>query len=338
MAVQWVHRVFEHSALIRTQYLFMIILADDADNDGVSVISAQALANRIRTKVNPATGERNTRTVFRAVNAAELAGEIFVQKAAGVENVYLICLNRTKEEIIEALIRRLGLDAYTADMVAQERVESQKRTRDKMPLVTRDKMSWDPGQNVTGTRDKMSLVPAVDKHKNGSLPIKDQIINIRESEEYAEMLAAVMEVCRFLDILAIAEADRERIEILVNNGVTPAEVRKHYSPNAGSWWRSYWKGKKGQRPTPKDIVETIVQAREGAEFADAEAEFTAAWKQVQDYLKGRKEWNDLSPRVQGLIRYYKESILRQASKAQMAKFRQDALGVWGKSSKEVDRT
>jgi hypothetical protein len=312
----------------------MIVLADDADNDGVSVISAQTLANRIRTKPHKETGIRNTRTVYRLIDAAEIAGEIYVQKAPGIENAYLVCLNRPAEEIVEVLTRRLNLDSHTAGMVAQERVAAQKRTRDKMSLV--------PVTECHGSSDKMSLVTS-DKMSpvrrgNGSLPIKDQIINIRETQEYKDMETAVAIVCRFLDVVAIEEPDQERIEVLVRNGVSAAEVQQHYGSEAGSWWRSYWKGKKGQRPTTKDIVETIVQAREGADFADAEAEFTAAWKSLLDYLKGKMEWEDVPPRVQAMIRHFKESTLRKASKNQMAKYRGQALDVWSKSPEKVDRT
>lgn len=332
MAVQWLQRVFEHSALERTQYLFMIVLADDADNDGVSVISAQSLANRIRTKPHKETGVRSIRTVYRLIDAAEIAGEIYVQKAPGIENAYVVCLGRPDTEIVEVLTRRLEMDEYTAGMVAQERLGAQKHTRDKMSLVTRDKMSLDPGQDVTGTSDKMSPV----KRENGRLPIKDQITNIRGTEEYKNMEAAVMRVCRFLDPVAIEEPDRARIEVLVSNDVSPAEVLKYYGPD--SWWRSYWKGQRGQRPTPKDIVETIIQAREGADFADAESEFTAAWKIVLDYLKGKGEWDDLPPRVQGMIRHFKESNLRQANKPRLAQYRKDAAEIWAKSPEGVDRT
>lgn len=333
MTVQWVHRVFEHSALERTQYLFMIALANDADNDGVSIISAQTLANHIHTKIDPKTGQRSTRNIYRLVNAAEAAGEIFVWRDTGIENTYVICLKRPASEIVEVLTRRLSLDSHTAGLVAEEKLGAQKLTSDKLAVVTSDNLAVDLRQDVTGTSDNLAVV----KRENGRLPIKD-LINIRETDEYEEMLTAVVMVTRFLDPIAVEEPDRARIEVLVRNGVTPAEVREYYSQEDGSWWRSYWKGKQGQRPTTKDIVETILQAREGAEFASAEAEFTAAWKSVQDYLKGRVEFGQLIPRAQEMVRHFKESVLRQATKPQMTQYRKQALAIWTKGTKEVDRT
>ena len=332
MSVRWQDRVFTHSALERTQYLFMIVLGDDADSDGVSVMSAQEFANRIRTKYNPKKGRRIKKTVYDCIKAAELAGEIYVQRTSGVENIYLVCLGRTKEEITETLERRFDLDEYTAGMVADEKLGSQRLTREDMSLVPVTKSDQSSHETSLVTSHETSLV----KRGNGSLPIKDQIITIRDSQEYSEMMAAVVKVCRFLDPLAIEEPDQGRIEVLVGNNVSPAEVLKYYSP--GGWWQSYWKGKRGQRPTPKDIVETIIQAREGADYADAEAEFTAAWKTVLGYLKGRIEWDELTPRVQGMIQHFKESNLRKADKKKLANFRKEGASIWAQSPEGVDRT
>lgn len=48
---------------------------------------------------------------------------------------------------------------------------------------------------------------------------------------------------------------------LLKAGYTPGDVEACYSPD-GWWYQNDWRGQKGQRPTPEQIIQTIKQALE----------------------------------------------------------------------------
>lgn len=90
---------------------------------------------------------------------------------------------------------------------------------------------------------------------------KEGVINV---DEFNAMKVAVVRVCRFLDPFAMTESDELDIDKLMEMKVTPDEVVKLYDRNSSPswWWNHFWKGqKKGQFPTPADIVRTIGQAK-----------------------------------------------------------------------------
>lgn len=71
---------------------------------------------------------------------------------------------------------------------------------------------------------------------------------------------------------------------LIRAGLTPEQILAAYSP--GGWWYAHdWRGQKGQRPTPQQIVDTagliesvdngapVVRAVEQPKSADALAEY-----------------------------------------------------------------
>lgn len=85
-----------------------------------------------------------------------------------------------------------------------------------------------------------------------------------DNEIRDQMILSVVRVCRFLNPFAMKESDELDIDKLVEMGITPESVIALYDRNAeGSWWWDhFWKGqKKGQFPTPADIVRTIGQAK-----------------------------------------------------------------------------
>lgn len=335
MSVKWVNEVFEHSALELTEYLFMIALANDADNDGVSEISAQTLANHIHTKLNPKTGKRTIRHIYRLVNEAELAGEIYVHKKPGTANQYMICLTRTQEQIVEVLVKRFDLDKHTAEVVAEARIGSQRLTRDKMSLVTpptRDKMSL-------VTRDKMSPVSP----QNGSSTIKEIKYKYREDPAFTEFVNAASQVCKKLNITAVKEGEWFGLWNLFDSGVSKEEILLHYSRPDGWWWKSpvAWKGHdRGQSPTVQDIVDTIVQARggAGAGAGDQAAQFNEIWKEVIDWLTHKRRAGHLGEEAKAIIKAIGESNLRTASKQGVANHRKAAFAQWKESAQELERT
>lgn len=138
-------------------------------------------------------------------------------------------------------------------------------------------------QNGTGVVQNGTTIPETSS--------KDlNMLSAREEEGYKELLNEVVGACRRLNILSLKENDYVAIDKLYAMQIMPEVLRLHYTGSA-CWWRLvYWKGKKGNFPTPNDLVETVGQVlafvEEGGKLPSTER--TKQAKQLDttgDYLR-----------------------------------------------------
>lgn len=91
-------------------------------------------------------------------------------------------------------------------------------------------------------------------HANGAKPKSTR--GAVQPPEYHELYAVLAEVCR-LNLQTIAVGARKNLDAaakrLLAAGTTPAQVKV----SEASWYRQDWRGKKGQAPTPSQIMERI---------------------------------------------------------------------------------
>ena len=137
-------------------------------------------------------------------------------------------------------------------------------------------------QNGTGLFQNGTTIPEI---------IRDPLISsVREEENYKWLLNKVIGVCKRLDPLALKERDYVAIDKLYAMNIMPEVLQLHYSGQR-CWWRLvFWKGKKGNFPTPDDLVDTVGQAlafvEEGKQLPSTDKTKKAKQKDtVGDYLR-----------------------------------------------------
>ncbi|KKL44690.1 hypothetical protein LCGC14_2363150, partial [marine sediment metagenome] len=121
--------------------------------------------------------------------------------------------------------------------------------------------------------------------------------SVREEEGYKNLLNEVVSVCRRLNILSLKEQEYIAIDKLYAMQIMPEVLRLHYAGNE-CWWRLvFWKGKKGNFPTPNDLVETVGQVlafvEEGGKLPSTKRTKQAkARDSTEEYLRNNPDLGD----------------------------------------------
>lgn len=314
MSVYWLSRVWENSPHDKMVLLCELALADMADEDGVCWPSAAYLARKIRTKKNETTGEHDPRHVFRLLNKLKETGEIYVQGKPGSVNKYLMAIGRSPEEIQEVMVRRFKLDPTEAMRKAANVVILQQGTPDKLSPLT----------NMTGGYDTaMSYDPSLTPYIIGGSAVD------RKSPDYVELTNTVVMVCKRLDILMLSEQDKQHIDDMFVAGLEPELIRLYYSK--GSWWyQKYWKGRKGQFPTLRDIKETYGQAQHDVAAGDLpDYDLMKAWNEVAEWVQGNMKFTDFSAaKTAEVVREIGEYELKQMGPRSQGRLKKRFETIW----------
>lgn len=139
------------------------------------------------------------------------------------------------------------------------------------------------GQNAPGVGQNAPTIPETS--------FRDlNMLSVRDEENYKHLLNEVVGVCRRLNILSLKEQDYVAVDKLYAMDIEPDTLRLHYS-GSDCWWRLvFWKGKKGNFPTPNDLVETVGQVlafvEEGGKLPSTKRTKQAKQKdKTGDYLR-----------------------------------------------------
>ena len=314
MSVYWLSRVWEKSPHEKMVLLCELALADMADEDGVCWPSAAYLAKKIRTKKNETTGEYNPRHVYRLINTLKETGEIFARGKPGSVSKYVMALGRNEEDLAEIMIRRFKMEPEEAKHESSNVVMLQHRTPDIMSPLT-----WESG----GYDTAMSYDPSINDHIIGDSELD------RKNPAYVELTNTIVMVCKRLDILMLSEKDKQQIDDMFLAGLEPEKIRLYYSKD--SWWyQKYWKGRKGQFPTLRDIKETYGQAQHDVEAGDLpDYDLMKAWNELLAWVDGGIQFSEFSEsKTAEVVREIGEADLRKMGPQNQGKYKKQFERIW----------
>ncbi len=287
------------SKLSRIDKLVLLAYADHADDDGSSAYPSQARVSW-KTGYSP---RQVTRIVVKLIDKGYM--------------------EPTGETTLGTIEYRIHLEKLPKLPPFKSR---------KGVLVKKTRTGTKVTDVLTGVPDTaMANDPSLLKeYNNGPEP---ELEKPRDSESWNELLYAITAVAQ-RDPLTLVEDDRIVVDIIVGK-ISPAEIEKHYG-DGGWWFVVYWKGKRGQKPTFKDVGETYLKAQSGGDKAPQEQGSIRAWKEVKDWLNGVKSFKKLDNHAQEAVRVVTESTLRTMGKGNEHQLRQRFLTAW-KDEQEKNR-
>jgi hypothetical protein len=327
MSIFWLNKVFEESVQTDPRPLLtLLVIADFSNREGYCWPGLDSIAEKTR---------QSKRNITRILPDLEKTGELYINRVSGKGNSYLMCIGSEAHELTHALERFMKMKTEDAFTVAQKILKKQMSYRTYIQGL--DGSSIGPRTARLGPRTDLSTDPSINHLYNKGVEPGQKFDNIRSSETYIELQNAIITVCKKVELLTLTEKEIENIDILYEIGAKPSEIRTLYGKDnqdglgPTSWWfTQFWKGKKGQFPTPADIRSTLGQAREHRpDDVQNDGEAAQAWAEVMAWLNGKKAVADFSHEQTLLaIREIGEYKLRHRRKDETPFLRQQFIDIF----------
>jgi len=213
MSIKAMTNIWDHSAQKGSKLLLLLAIADHADEYAFAWPGVKALAQKIRMS------ERHTK---RLLGELEKAGELYIDRR-DYHNRYIIVVGLSQEDLIAALMVRLGYDHdAAARIVGQLAPPDGDDPAADAPAQHGDKMSPSEPPDQGAARAEHGDNPA----QHGDNPAQHGDIPAQHGDKLSEH----GDTCVPLTIITPKEPSRESSESSGAQACTPAQARARDGP------------------------------------------------------------------------------------------------------------